>query len=225
MSPRVTRRHTQPDQPHYGAPQMCYCNKWRYPHQMPCPGASQSMSQRPFSPEWDQDPSAPDFLPYNASASSSRPAYTSRSHSHASAYAPRVETLHYNPNYYHGQTYSEVEFDSELDGQDPAPDSPASGRSRTDSHRSEQLFASNIDDGAADYVLEPPIPRAYLPPRLRDDIAGRYWNAEGDSTDDAGTLFPAPFGVKLSGEAFYYPSAQSGRFMNRQGQYWAGGEA
>jgi len=184
--------------------------------------ASHYAAPRSQSPAWEHDPSAPDFLPYN----SSRPSYNSRSHSYMPNYAPRVDTVHYNPHYYQGQTYSEVEFDPETDGQDPAPDSPASDRSRTDSHRSEQLYASNIDDGAAEYVvLEPPVPRAYLPPRLRDEIASRYWNAEGDSTDSTGTVFPAPFGVKLSSEAFYYPSAQSGRFMNRRGEYWAAGEA
>ncbi|QRV77638.1 hypothetical protein RhiJN_05653 [Ceratobasidium sp. AG-Ba] len=214
MAPRSTRRQTQPH-----VPQMCHCSKWRYPHQLPCSGAS-STSRAPAG--WDHDPSAPDFLPYSAS-SSSRPSYSSRSHTHH--YAPRVDTVQYNPHYYQGQTYSEVEFDPETDGQGPAPDSPASDRSRTDSHRSEHLFASVIDDGAAEYVLEPPVPRAYLPPRLRDDISDRYWNAEGDSTDATGTVFPAPFGVKLSAEAFYYPSAQSGRFMNRRGEYWAGGEA
>ncbi|KAB5595929.1 hypothetical protein CTheo_693 [Ceratobasidium theobromae] len=180
---------------------------------------------RPFSSDWEHDPSAPDFLPYGAS--SSRSTYNSRSRSRprAPAYAPPAQALHYNPNFYRGQTYSEVEFDPEIDGQDPAPDSPVSDRSRSDSHRSEQLFASNIDNGAASYVLEPPIPRTHLPARLRDDVSGRYWNAEGDSTDVSGVVFPAPFGVKLSGEAFYYPSAQSGRFMNRRGEYWAGGEA
>ncbi|CUA72551.1 hypothetical protein RSOLAG22IIIB_04950 [Rhizoctonia solani] len=219
MAPRPTRRNSQPIPPQHGAEQMCNCNKWRYPHQL----AATCNVQPRKSVEWEQDPSSPDFLPY--APSSSRPSYTSRSRSHVSNYAPRIETLHYNPNYYQGQTYSEVEFDPEIDGQDPAPDSPHSDRSRTDSHRSVQLYAANLDDGAAEYVLEPPIPRAYLPPRLRDDISGRFWNAEGDSTDAAGILYPAPFGVKLSGEAFYYPSAQSGRFMNRRGEYWAGGEA
>ncbi|CAE6542502.1 unnamed protein product [Rhizoctonia solani] len=219
MAPRPTRRNSQPIPPQHGAEQMCYCNKWRYPHQL----AATCYVQPRKSVEWEQDPSSPDFLPY--APPSSRPSYTSHSRSHGSNYAPRIETLHYNPNYYQGQTYSEVEFDPEIDGQDPAPDSPHSDRSRTDSHRSVQLYAANLDDGAAEYVLEPPIPRAYLPPRLRDDISGRFWNAEGDSTDAAGILYPAPFGVKLSGEAFYYPSAQSGRFMNRRGEYWAGGEA
>lgn len=222
MAPRPTRRHTE--MPQQSAQQMCYCSAWRYPHQMHSAAAAPHYADpRSQSPAWDHDPSAPDFLPY--SSSSSRPSYN-RSHSYVPNYAPRVDTVHYNPHYYQGQTYSEVEFDPETDGQDPAPDSPASDRSRTDSHRSEQLYASNIDDGAAEYVvLEPPVPRAYLPARLRDDVAKRYWNAEGDSTDATGIVFPAPFGVQLSSEAFYYPSAQSGRFMNRRGEYWAGGEA
>ncbi|KAG8691481.1 hypothetical protein FRC11_002954 [Ceratobasidium sp. 423] len=219
MAPRPTRRSSQPAPPQHGVQQMCNCSKWRYPHQL----AATCNVQPRQSAEWENDPSSPDFLPYGPS--SSRPSHNSRSRSHASNYAPRIETLHYNPNYYEGQTYSEVEFDPEIDGRDPAPDSPHSDRSRSDSHRSVQLYAANLDDGAAEYVLEPPIPRVHLPPRLRDDISGRFWNAEGDSTDAAGTLYPAPFGVKLSGEAFYYPSAQSGRFMNRRGEYWAGGEA
>ncbi|CAE6415590.1 unnamed protein product [Rhizoctonia solani] len=219
MSPRPTRHNSQPAPPQHGVQQMCRCSKWRYPHQL----ATTCYAQPRQSADWERDPSSPDFLPYEPS--SSRPSYNSRSRSHAPHYAPRIETLHYNPNYYHGQTYSEVEFDPEVDGQDPAPDSPHSDRSRTDSHRSEQLYAANLDDGAADYVLEPPIPRAFLPARLRDDISGRFWNAEGDSTDASGILYPAPFEVQRSEEAFYYPSAQSGRFMNRLGEYWAGGEA
>ncbi|KAG8698379.1 hypothetical protein FRC09_007260 [Ceratobasidium sp. 395] len=217
MAPRPSRRHTQPD-----LYQMCHCSKWRYPHQLPCSGATSSSSRAAV---WDhQDPSAPDFLPYNTQSSSSRsrPSFSSRSHTHH--YAPRIETMHYNPHFYEDQTYSDVEFDPESDGQAPAPDSPASDRSRTDSHRSEQLYASAIDDGASEYVLEPPVPLAYLPSKLRGDLS-RYWNAEGDSTDATGTVIPAPFGVQLSAEAFYYPSAQSGRFMNRRGEYWAGGEA
>ncbi|KDN45422.1 hypothetical protein RSAG8_05009, partial [Rhizoctonia solani AG-8 WAC10335] len=125
MAPRPTRRNSQPAPPQHGGQQMCYCNKWRYPHQL---AATCSVQPRQ-SAEWEQDPSSPDFLPY--APSSSRPSYTSRSRSHASNYAPRIETLHYNPNYYQGQTYSEVEFDPEIDGQDPAPDSPHSDRSRT----------------------------------------------------------------------------------------------
>jgi hypothetical protein len=200
---------------------MCYCAKWRYPHQLPCSGTLSHNARAPA--QWDQDPSAPDFLPYSAASSSrARPSYSSRSHTQT--YAPRVDTVHYNPHFYQGQTYSEVEFDPELDGQGPAPDSPASDRSRADSHRSEQLFASNVDGGAANYVLEAPVPRDYLPSNVRDDLSRRYWNSEGDSTDATGIVFPAPFGVKLGQEAFYYPSAQSGRFMNRRGEYWAGGE-
>ncbi|KAF8713329.1 hypothetical protein RHS03_00872, partial [Rhizoctonia solani] len=225
MASRSTRRSNQPAPPQHGVQQMCHCSMWRYPHH-PHRSATTSNAQPRRSAEWEHDPSSPDFLPYAPLSSDSGPSsYHSRSRSHASYYTPRVETLHYNPNYYHGQTYSEVEFDPEIDGQDPAPDSPHSDRSRTDSHRSEQLYAANLDDGAADYVLEPPIPRAFLPSRLRDDISGRFWNAEGDSTDASGILYPAPFEVKLSKEAFYYPSAQSGRFMNRRGEYWAGGEA
>ncbi|KAG9103416.1 hypothetical protein FRC06_010951 [Ceratobasidium sp. 370] len=218
MAHRSTRRHVQPD-----LYQMCHCAKWRYPHQLPCSGSTSHSSRAPAG--WDQDPSAPDFLPYSASASSSRSRSSYSSRSHTQNYAPRIDTVHYNPHYYEGQTFSEVEFDPETDGHAPAPDSPASDRSRTDSHRSVQLYASAIDDGAAEYVLEPPVPLAYLPPRLRDDISDRYWNAEGDSTDATGIVFPAPFGIQLSAEAFYYPSAQSGRFMNRRGEYWAGGEA